>query len=478
MEVSEDCPNLVPPMNWTLPRPRVLRLTTSLALLTAFALRAQPLPDADAMGLFAGELLDRQHLDTHGPGIAVLVARGDEILVKTARGLASLELGVPLSTEHRFRIGSVTKQIAAATLLRLVDEGRARLEDPLAQYVPDFPNGRAITLAMLLNHTSGVKSYTDIEGYMGNPVRRDLDTPELIRVFKDLKVDFPPGSAWAYNNSAYVLVGAVIEKITGKPWWQTPVTFPTPLFYPDPKHLVPGHVCGYTREAQNPWAPSGLISMTQPQAAGALVGDLLSLWRWNQSLHEQAFLKPETYRRMTTPEGPAVASKYGFGLFIHTLRGERIFSHSGGIHGFHSELQYLPAKRITVVLLRNADSGPNLGSIGRQLGAFAAGNPFPRPAPVSREIAQLKAFEGIYSRGKDLTTLRIVHNALTSQRSAESPVVLTPVGASRFLFDDTSVQIDFARNLAGVVTGFEQFPDGDGEGVLWNRSADLPGTPP
>ena len=463
-------------MTLILPSPRVL--TTGLAMLAAFALQAQPLPDAEAMGLFTAELLDRQHVDTGGPGIAILVARGDQVLVKTARGLASLELGVPLSTEHRFRIGSVTKQIAAATLLRLVDEGRARLEAPLAQYLPDFPNGRAITLAMLLNHTSGVKSYTDIEGYMGNPVRRDLDTPELIRVFKDLKVDFPPGSAWAYNNSAYVLVGAVIEAITGKPWWQTPGTFPTPLFYPDSKHLVPGHVCGYTREAQNPWAPAGLISMTQPQAAGALVGDLLSLWRWNQLLHEQGFLKPKTYRRMTTPEGPAVASKYGFGLVIDTLRGERIVSHEGGIHGFHSELQYLPAKRISVVLLRNADSGPNLGSIGRQLGAFAAGKPFPRPAAVTREIAQLKAFEGVYSRGKDLTTLRVGHNALTSQKSGESPLVLTPVGALHFIFHDTSVQIGLLRNPAGVVTGFQQFPEGDGEGVLWNRSADLPGTPP
>jgi D-alanyl-D-alanine carboxypeptidase len=149
--------------------------------------------------------------------VAVLVARGDELLVQTARGMASIELGVALTPEQRFRLGSVTKQFAAALLLRLIDQGKARLDDPLSKFLPDYPNGAAIRLSMLLNHSGGMKSYTGIRGYMHNPIRRDLSTQELIAEFKDQPVDFAPGAAWAYNNSGYVLVGAVIEAITGKP---------------------------------------------------------------------------------------------------------------------------------------------------------------------------------------------------------------------------------------------------------------------
>jgi CubicO group peptidase (beta-lactamase class C family) len=180
---------------------------------------------------------------------------------------------------------------------------------------------------------------------MGNRVRHDLDTAALVKVFKDQPADFAPGSAWAYNNSGYVLVGAVIEAITGKPWWQTATTLKSPLFYPAPDRIVDGHASGYTRGNGTALAPAALISMTQPHAAGALVGDLQSLWRWNQLLHEGAFLKPDTYQRMTTPEGTAQGPHYGYGVFVGTLRGERLISHGGGIPGFNSFLQYLPAQR-------------------------------------------------------------------------------------------------------------------------------------
>jgi D-alanyl-D-alanine carboxypeptidase len=179
---------------------------------------AQALPDASAVARYAQALLDEQGIDPQGPGLTLLVARGDTLLATAARGQASIELGVPLAPSHVMRLGSITKQFSAATLLRLVDEGKASLDDPLSKYLPDYPNGAAITLTQLLNHTSGVKSYTDISGYFNNLVRHDLSTKELVAVFKDLPVDFAPGTRYAYNNSGYVLAGAVVEAITGTPW--------------------------------------------------------------------------------------------------------------------------------------------------------------------------------------------------------------------------------------------------------------------
>jgi CubicO group peptidase (beta-lactamase class C family) len=455
-------------------RPSVLVCALAASFLTPAAVLAQPLPDAAAVARFANELLDREHIDPKAPGVAVLVARGNQLLVQTARGSASLELGVPLSPAQRFRLGSITKQFSSAMLLRLVDEGKASLDDPLSKYLPDYPNAQAIKLSMLLNHTGGMKSYTAIPGYMRNPIRRDLSTAELVNEFKDQPVDFAPGSAWAYNNSGYVLVGAVIEAITGQPWWDGLKSLQAPVFYPGPDDLIPGYVNGYSPGDKGSFEPAGLISMTQPHAAGALVGDLQALWRWNQLLHEGAFLKPAIYQRMTTPEGPAVASKYGYGLFIETLRGEQLIHHGGAIHGFNSMLQYLPKQHITVALLRNADGGMNLDALGRQLAAFAAGKPFPQTRPIKLAPEQMKGFEGVFSKGQETRTLKLVDGVLTSQRSGGSPMALVPIGAARFSFGSNPAQLAFERDASGRVNGLRFFVEGEGEGEVWVRSGELP----
>ena len=140
-----------------------------------------------------------------------------------------------------------------------------------------FNNMAQITLAQLLNHTSGVKSYTGIAGYMGNPVRSDLSTAELVKVFKDLPPDFTPGAKWAYNNSGYVLVGAVVEAISGKSWHESidslllqPARISS-IHYPAGDRLLKGMAQGYTVADGGRVVPAGLISMTQPHAAGARV---------------------------------------------------------------------------------------------------------------------------------------------------------------------------------------------------------------
>ncbi|RVT87870.1 serine hydrolase domain-containing protein [Inhella crocodyli] len=469
-------------MNFSATR-RAVVLLGALSL-APWAAWADTLPDAAAVARYAQGLLDEQGIDPKGPGLTLLVARGDTLLATAARGQASIELGVPLAPDHVMRLGSITKQFAAATLLRLVDEGKASLDDPLSKYLPDYPNGQAITLTQLLNHTSGIKSYTGIGGYMHNPIRHDLSTQELVAVFKDQPADFAPGARWAYNNSGYVLVGAVIEAITGKSWhealqsnWLQPNR--VAVSYPAPDRLIPGHVAGYTRSG-NGWAPAGLVSMTQPHAAGALVGNVESLWRWNQALHEKGLLKPSTYQRMVTPQGPAEASRYGFGIGTDRIRGMAALQHGGGIHGFGTVLYYLPAQRITVALLRNSDRAtPELDPLARRLSAFAAGKAYPAAVPVAVPPATLKAFEGVYSQGAVTRTLRVVDGKLVSQRAGGSTVPLTPLGQDRFAVGTGLAQLQFQRNAAGAVTGQVYYPDGDDQGPVepLPRTGDLPQRP-
>jgi len=469
-------------MNLTATR-RAALLLGALSL-APWASWAQALPDAAAVTRFAESLLDAQGIDPKGPGLTVLVARGDSVLATAARGQASIELGVPLAPQHVMRLGSITKQFAAATLLRLVDEGKASLDDPLSKFLPDYPNGKAITLTQLLDHTSGVKSYTGIASYMLNPIRHDLSTQELVAVFKDQPVDFAPGTRWAYNNSGYVLVGAVIEAITGKPWHealqaQCLQPHQIAVAYPAPDRLIPGHVAGYTQRGAG-WAPAGLVSMTQPHAAGALVGNVESLWRWNQALHEKGLLKPTTYQRMVTPQGPAAASRYGFGIGTERIRGMAALQHGGGIHGFGTLLVYLPAERITVALLRNSDRAtPDLDPLARRLSAFAAGKAYPSAVPVAVPPSTLKAFEGVYSQGTVTRTLRVVDGKLVSQRAGGSTVVLTPLGQDRFAVGTGLAQVQFQRSDAGAVTGQVFYPDGDDQGPVepLPRTGDLPQRP-
>jgi len=435
-----------------------------------------------AMAAYAEKLLDEQKVGRDGPGVTVLVARGDQLLYKGARGMASIELGVPMQPDHLLRIGSVTKQFAAATLLKQIDEGRAKLDDPLSRFLPDYPNGANITLLQLLNHTSGVKSYTGIPGYMSNPIRRDLTTAELIKEFKDLPADFPPGEKWAYNNSGYVLLGAVVEAISGKSWHQTldeallkPAQISSVHFEAGDR-LFKGMARGYSPNAQGEIAPAGLLSMTQPHAAGALIGNTEGLWRWNQALHGGKLISKASYERMITPEGPAKPSHYGFGIGTNKVRDHAMLSHDGGIHGFVSTLNYLPASQTTVVILRNSNGpGLNMNLVVQKLAAFAIGEPFAELKPVAVPAEQLKSAEGTYARDdKQTRTLRVKDGVLESQRSGSGVAKLVPLGNDRFAFEGALSELQLERDAASKVVALRVFNNGQSAGERWALSGELP----
>ena len=458
-----------------------ISLAVLLALLGGTAQAAQPATPA-AMAAYAEQLLDAQKIARDGPGVTVLVARGDQLLYKGARGMANIELGVPMQPDQLLRIGSVTKQFAAAALLKQIDEGRAKLDDPLSKYLPDYPNGGSITLLQLLNHSSGIKSYTGISGYMGNPIKRDLSTAELVKEFKDQPVDFAPGEKWAYNNSGYVLVGAVVEAIAGKPWHQgidelllKPAQI-TSVHYESGDQLFKGMASGYTLNGRREVAPARLLSMTQPHAAGALIANTEGLWRWNQALHGGRLLSPATYQRMVTPEGAAKPQNYGLGIGTGTVRGQTLLSHGGGIFGFSSLLSYLPQSRTTVVILRNSD-GPGLAmdTVSRKLAAFAIGEPFAEPTPVAVPAEQLKAAEGVYALdGKQTRTLRVKDGALTNQRSGGGIGPLIALGGDRFAIPGQLTELKLERGTDGRVVALQVLPNGEAPAERWVRSGELP----
>lgn len=461
------------------------RLLMAFAL-TAFAVGADAAADPKApskveLAKFADALL----ADTYpadGPGAAVLVARGDDVLYRSARGMANIDLGVPLSPDQVFRIGSVTKQFAATGLLKLVEAGKVGLDDPLSKFLPDYPNGAHISVRQLLNHTSGVKSYTEIPGVMAGPIRQDLSTAELVATFKDQPPSFAPGAGWSYNNSGYVLVGAVIEAASGKPWYawlQESVLAPNGLTHTrwgDDDALIPGMTRGYSvKDGQV--ANASFLSMTQPHAAGALVSSVDDLYRWNRALHGGKLLKADSYMQMTTPADKAIEAKYGFGIVRDTLRGHLRLQHNGGIFGYTSHLSYLPDAELSVVVLQNADGTVNSkgdpGKLGALLGAFALGDPYPQAKAIDVSPETLTSAQGVYRIDANNTrTLRVVDGRLTAQRSGGDLSNLLPIDVDTYLYEGTLTWFKLERDAAGKISGMRLYQDGEGEGSVSVRTDD------
>jgi len=447
-------------------------------------------PSRAEFARLAGQWMKRRY-PADGPGAVVLVARGDHILFRAARGTADMDRKAALETGSTFRIASITKQFAAAGLLQLVEAGKIGLDDPLSRYIPDYPDGHRITILQLLNHTSGVRSHSSLPPDPNVPAGRPLTTAGLISVFKNERPDFEPGQGYAYNNSGYALVGAVIEAVTGMPWhaWLDRSLF-KPLgmrdtgYAGDPR-LAARLVRGYRWEEDKP-VPAPDVNMTRVHAAGALLSTADDLLKWNRALHEGRVLGADTYRRMITPVGKAVQAGYGFGLFTDRVRTANELHHGGGIEGFITLLSYLPGPDISVIVLENDERDePENGRhdieiFARRLAALALGEPYPELRPVEVGEAKLKEAEGVYAFDGGVTRiLRIVDGRLTAQREGRGPrLPLVPIAADDFLYEDSFTRLKLERDPAGRIVAIRLFPSGDGGGEAGARTAEpLPADP-
>lgn len=397
------------------------------------------------------------------PGAVVVVSRDGEVVMNRAFGMASLELDVPMSADHVLRLASVTKQYTAAAILSLAEDGKLSLDDPLENFLPNFPIGE-VTVHQLLNHTSGIKSYTNIAGYMDSDrIRRDLDTAGLIDVFADEPADFAPGEQWAYNNSGYVLLGAIIEEVTGKPWNDfirerllEPLRIDSTDAYTD-SAVVPGRVPGYAGPAEEP-RNADYLSMTQPHAAGALMSTAIDVDRWQRALHGGKVLSGAMYERMIGPdavaeEGPG-GRAYGYGMLIAEWMGQPALFHGGGINGFISMTFWLPEPKLSIVLLANrAGPGYSNQDITLRLAGLATGKPYPAELPaLDLPAEELAAYQGTYRVDDDsVRTLRVKDGRLISQRQGGPEFRVFPVAGDRLVFEQSLSWFSVERDASGAV---------------------------
>jgi CubicO group peptidase (beta-lactamase class C family) len=445
-------------------------------------------PSKADVARYAEQLL-RENYTANGPGAAVIIARGDEVLFRGARGMSDVEHAKPLAPDDLFKIGSITKQFAAAGLLTLAEAGKVSLDDPLSKFVKDYPDGDHITVLELLNHTSGVKSYTDIRA-PDDLVPRGTPTAVLIDSFRNAKPEFAPGTSWAYDNSGYVLVGAVIEAASGMTWHAyLRQTFFQPLGlthtgYDEDPLIVAREVHGYVLADGKAVPAAGLAAV---HADGALVSNVDDLLKWNRALHEGRVLKQESYRRMITPVGKAEAEQYGFGIWHTTLRDSEMLAHSGHISGFSAYLLYLPESRVSVAILQNMDRATGVldpTATARELAAFTIGKPYETPKATVVDAATLLQAQGTYGTDpqgpqefsrQGARILRTVNGKLTAAHTAAQRSELIPIGADTFQYQDGFDRLQLVRDNVGAVSAIRTFPWGERDGLLLTR---MSGPPP
>lgn len=302
----------------------------------------------------------------------VLVARGEKILLNKGYGYANLEWEVANTPATRFRIGSITKQLTAAAILLLEERGRLSVNDPVSKHLPDAPAAwDKVTIVHLLTHTSGIPSFTSFPDYQAT-MALEVTTEKLVSRFRDRPLEFAPGGKMSYSNSGYVLLGYLIEKISGQTYAQflqdnifTPVGM-TGSGYDSNSALIPRRAAGYSARQGGPAVNAAFLHMSIPHGAGALYSTTEDLHRWNQALFGGKVLSVASLAKMLTP----AKNDYAFGIAVTKVAGRTRYSHNGGINGFNSHLAYYPESGVTVAVLANVN-GPAAEDLGAKLSALA-----------------------------------------------------------------------------------------------------------
>jgi CubicO group peptidase (beta-lactamase class C family) len=368
-----------------MPRPFGL---VALAALLAVPLAGQTLPTPAAVRRVADSLAAAFVTSGGAPSVAVAMVRGTDTLTFGAWGKADLENGVAATTRSVYEIGSVTKQFTSAAVMQLVEQGRVGVDDSIGQHLSTLPVAwRGVTVRQLLNHTSGIPSYTDLGQPWFRRFAEEMTPDTLVALTAAKPLDFAPGTKWKYNNTGYVILGMLIEKLTGHSWAvDIRERFAVPLGLDDTRAclttpIIYRRVHGYERE-KTEWVNTIFLHMSQPYSAGSLCSTIGDLLRWNQALHEGHVVSAASYEMMTTPSGAAAtgALPYGFGLG-RAMMGERVvITHGGGIPGFITANAWIPSLKLSITVLTNSGSAKP-DDLMRMLARAAVGAPLVMAAP-------------------------------------------------------------------------------------------------
>jgi len=362
-----------------------------------------------------------------GVGCATLISKNGKIIYEKAFGMVDMEANLPANTKNVFRIGSITKQFTAIAILQLYEQGKLDLKDGIQKYVADFPsNNVKITIEHLLTHTSGIKNLTEIEGL--EIKQTPYSAKELIDLFKNKSLDFQPGEKYSYSNSGYVLLGYILEKISGKTYDdyiksnifdELGMTY---SYYDNSTSIIKNRAKGYDLDSTYKLVNAAYLNTSFPYSAGGIIMTVRDYFKWHEGLLTNQLIKNETLQKALTPFqlNDKTFTNYGYGWAFGDVFGSKKIEHGGHINGFNCKETYLPQEDILVVIFSNG-SFVNTDIINDQAAAIVA------------EKAQLKEIEisstamnnyvGTYTFSpNDPTTIKIyIDNGQLFLKDSNSP---------------------------------------------------------
>ena len=373
-------------------RSRALLLFTFISLV---AFQSQALAQDKAAKI--DELMAQYHKNNQFMG-TVLVAESGKVIYKKGFGYANIEWEIPNTPDTRFRLGSITKQFTAMLILQLVEQGKIKLDGKLTDYLPDYrkDTGDRVTVHHLLNHTSGIPSYTGMPRFFQDVSRNPYSVEDFVKKYTSGDLEFEPGSKFVYNNSGYFLLGAIIEKVTGKPYDQAlKENILDPLGmkntgYDRHETVIKKRATGYQR------SPRGLLNspyldMSLPYAAGSLYSTVEDLYIWDQALYTDKLISAKSKELMYKP----ALQNYAYGWVVTKMPvGENngtktVIAHGGGINGFNTVITRIVDDRHLIVLLNNT-GGTRLEEMDRAIRNILYNQPYAAPKkPISETLLKI-----------------------------------------------------------------------------------------
>jgi len=329
---------------------------------------------------------------------SALVAENGKVIYKGGFGLANVEWGIPNTPDTKFRLGSITKQFTATVILQLVEQGKIKLDGKLSDYLPEYrkDTGDKVTIHHLLTHTSGIPSYTNQPGFLENVSRNPYKVNEFVKKYASGDLEFEPGSKYSYNNSGYFLLGAIIERVTGKPYEQVlkqNIFDPAGMKntgYDHHNTIILKRASGYTKTPV--LSNAAFLDMSIPYAAGSLYSTVEDLYLWDQALYTDKLLSAASKELMYKP----FLQNYAYGWVVRNASFKQnnndiqVIAHDGGINGFTTTIVRFPKERNLIVILDNSSS-EYLDRISESIAKILYNQPYDPPkmsivAPLEKLI--------------------------------------------------------------------------------------------
>ena len=412
----------------------VFALSSTLAFSQPSAFEAQIQPYVDS-GRFIG---------------SVLVSKDGKVLYRKAFGFAQAEWEIPNTPETKFRIGSITKQFTAVAILRLVEQGKLKLDDPIKKHYPTAPaTWEAVTIHHLLNHTSGIPSYTGQAGFLEKSAL-PAKPADIIKPIQTLPLEFAPGTKFVYNNSGYLLLGLILESLTGQPYAEyLRQTIFEPLGMKDTgadvsSAILKNRAAGYVsagKEIRN----AHYTDMAWPFAAGVLYSTVDDLLKWDQALYTDRLLSNSSKEKLFQPG----LGNYAYGWQTLKLGTHPVVDHGGGIQGFNTHIARVLDEHVATIVLANINT-PAASQLAIELARLALG----MKAKVDfEEITlapdKLKEYEGVYPLAPSFS-LTVRSSPFTVQGSSQPRLPVFAYAEDKFFAKAVDAQVEFTRSNGKV----------------------------